>query len=94
MVGVAWYFEPEGITAGATEGITAGATEGTTAGATEGITAGATGADITAGAAAAAARSEFPERDCAGMAGGAGRPPRNVNMSFVDMGAARTLFIT
>ena len=30
----------------------------------------------------------------AGMAGGAGRPPRNVNMSFVDMGAARTLFIT
>ena len=54
----------------------------------------ATGADITAGAAAAAARSEFPWREGTGMAGGGGRPPRNANMSLVDMGAARTLLIT
>ena len=38
-----------------------------------GIVAGATGADITAGAAAAAARSVFPEKEGTGTAGGCGK---------------------
>ena len=43
---------------------------------------------------AAAARGRFPEREGTVVAGVGGREPRNANMSLVDKGAARTLFIT